>query len=157
MPTPSERQALEQNAYMMALSMQPNLIPEVVESLPLHLKSFLWNIECLANAAPEAVTIEHVVPGFGLLICKTPNWTPETQAEGCYAISSEQQAVLGLLLSKLAETILPDVDKPTYQHFETADGLICALYRMTHRRVVLAAAGLEDVNALPLVNSTSVH
>lgn len=159
MPTPSERQLIAHHAYAMALGIHPNLPAEVVDSLPVHLRSLVWNIECLANAAPGAVTIENIAPGFGLLICKTQNWAPATLPSDCPAIASEQFDVLRLLLGKVAQAILPDADEQAYQHFETDDGLICALYRLGQEKVIFAAVGIEPtrVSNIILGGSASVH
>lgn len=141
MPSPSDREKILDCAHKIILWVCDDLSAEVASSLRAHLESFLWNIECLINAAPDAVNLEEVVPGFGLLVCKSKKWNPSMQAEGCEAIPSPQLDVICQMLGKVATSILPDTEEVKYQHFETEDGLICALYRMKHKNEILASAG----------------
>lgn len=141
MPTPDERQTIVNNACAMAQEISPAMQTAVLSK---HMPTLLWNLECLANATPGAININEVVPGFGLLICKTPDRTPMPPGNGHEPISQEEQGALFEALGLLANALLPDEDEQVYQHFETADGLICALYRIRHQKVVLAAAGIDD-------------
>lgn len=127
----------------MASALMPEMSASDVSTLENQLNSLLWNFECLACTCKGAFNIDNVAPDFGLLICKTNDWEPVLPSGHPIALSEEDQVAVQVKLAAVANAILPADGKTAYQHYETEDGLICALYRMSQKSEIFRAAGLD--------------
>lgn len=144
MPTPLERKEIAEHASAMVIAAAPGLSPLVQESLQRHLYALLWNLECLVNVVDSALNVDNIAPDYGLLICKTEDWAALPQNDMPDPIGEPVQAALKTLLGNVARSILPlDVKAGTCLQFESQDGLLCCLYRMSDQAIIYEAAGID--------------
>jgi hypothetical protein len=153
-----ERQDIAASAVEMAAHLTNNQLPPLVrDTIDRHIYAYLLNVELAAVHAQGPAHFPNIIPGFGLLVMKPKDLVPGTQ-ELPEAIPSDALEVTESIIAQILEAILPASTETLYHHYETVDGLICAVYRMTDELQIFAAAGIDHsaVNEMPLVVPT-VH
>ncbi len=158
MPSQQERQEFAAQAVSLAVEIGGDLLPPLVrENLDRHICALIVNVETFVSVSSGATRFANIAPGFGLLVLKSRDWKAEPVVELPEPVSAEAVRVLEGVIAALGDVVLPDPDEPVYQHHETADGLICAFYRMAHEATILEAAGVDLGSLTDGVTATVVH
>jgi hypothetical protein len=157
MPTLQERRDLADAAAAMAVAVASEQLPEIVRSsLPKTLYDYLLNVELAVLATQHAVFFQDLLPGFSLLVLKSQNWNPETY-DLPTPIPEDAVSVVEDAMRQIAEAILPEGQSGLYQHWETSDGLICALFRTGDQHAIFAAAGIDPASITPADPAFRIH
>jgi len=144
MPSTAQRETLAHNISAMAAFHLQTDNTRAVERLREHAHALLWHLDCAAVASETPLRVVDLVPGFGLLIFKSGNWSPTVPDGMPKPMDMDAQRVFTGVLQGLAERILPADGSGKCHNYQTDDGLICVLYRVEDEQNILKATGLES-------------